>query len=344
MEENITLSNMRVGDVLDYSIEIYKKNFKQLTLLTLTFYTPFILLITFVTNSFYGDMLDFTNFVNPTSIESSADIPFKILAVYLSIFIIGIFYIVYWISLKGVMDASIIRIVFNDIVYRKKLKLKDVIKDSFGDFKNLLINKVLYGLIIFGVYLGAYIAFIILIMIITFGSVFLFRDAIQFGVQGISRSWTVILAVFIGLIVLALILGLLAIVFYFMAKYSIGVHSVTIERKTGVEGISRCNDLGKKSFWYVALSYVFGNILFYFVPVIINYIVVGLNMFYYDNYKLVQIISGSFQVLFSILAPFLTTLLTVLFISLKIRNEGFDLELKFDKMIQAADEGEKNEK
>jgi hypothetical protein len=46
MDDDKLIRRMSTGDVLDYSIEIFRRNFKQIVKLALIFYIPFMVLYT----------------------------------------------------------------------------------------------------------------------------------------------------------------------------------------------------------------------------------------------------------------------------------------------------------
>lgn len=323
------LTKMSIGDVLDYSIEIYKRNFKKITILALYFYVPFIFLYTLVISYFSSDLI--SNSIVPGKIGSSSSFPFTIMAFYLIIMVMGFLYLIYSITLKSVMDASIAKIVYSDVTLGNVSALKTIIKDCFKRFSSLLANRVLSYLIIMGIVLGAYFVMVIIILVFTVGGVFLSTSFQKGEGAQINTAGAVIAGIFIGLIVVAIFLAILLLVTYIIARYSMGIQSVIIENKTATEGISRCNSLVKKNFWHVSMTYIFGVLLFYTIPTLLTY---GAQSLLLVSRNLFIAAATLVQIATAVINPFITVLLTVLFINLKIKSEGLDLELKVDILLE----------
>lgn len=318
------LKMMSVGDVIDYSIEVYKRNFKKLTTLTLIFYIPFIFLVSLVLSYFSADMENLSNFEMQG--QSQANFTYFQIAYYISILVILLFYLIYSLTLKTVFDASVAKIVYFDAVYNTRYDIKSVIKECFKKLKTLFINRLLYYLIIFGVVAGAYILMFIVLVLMMLG----FMSA---GFMASEPDTLTGIFIVIGLVALLLILllPLMFLISYFYAKYGMGIHSVIIESKGPAEAISRCNDIGRRSFWSISLSFMLGLILFFAVPSIISVAAQSLT----SNNKVLYMSAYTVsQIVWAVINPYITTLLTIIFINQKIKNEGLDLEVKVDKMIK----------
>lgn len=332
MVENETLPrDMNVGDVLDYAIEAYKRNFKQLTILAAIFYVPFITIYAGVSGYIYGDMVSSLG-INFRSMMGGAvsgksdmsDFPMIMMAYYLTMLVMGLVYGIYSLTVKAVMDAAVIKIVYNSIIAGNPLELRMVIKESFRRFPSIAGNSFLYGLIILGIGTAAYIALILLIIVVGISA------ALMAGVNGNQALGNVIAVVFVILLV-AVIVFIVAFVLYFMARYSLGLQAVVLEKKSAVEGISRCNRLASKKFRHLLFSYTIGILLFFTIPAILNS---GAQLLIYFNKNIYMMALTVTQVLGALASPFMATLTTVIFISLKIKKEGLDLELKVDRLLE----------
>ncbi|MCX7708817.1 MAG: hypothetical protein N2484_03090 [Clostridia bacterium] len=343
-ESEIALKRMSVGDVLDYSIEIYKRNFKKLSILSLIFYIPFMLIYSLVISYMSGDFINLSN--NISNLDKSVEnIPYMMIAYYVTILGMGLLKVVYSLTIKTVFDASVIKIVYSDALYQKEQDIKSVIKESFKKFKPLLVNRILYYLIIWGIGIGIYIVFVILMLIIIFASVF------SLSSSGITHSspnpvLSVVLIVLIGILSIAALAAMVVVIGYFYAKFGMGTHSVVLENKSGADAITRCNEIGKKSFWNISLPFILGTLLFFTIPTLMTY---SAQMLAFTNKTLFVIGNTAVQLLSALINPYMTTLLTVIFINQKIKSEGLDLEVKVDKMIAeatgtfaAADHGDKS--
>jgi len=322
------LSSMSVGDVLDYSIEVYKKNFKKLTFLALLFYVPFSFVYTLITTFLLGQFLDFA--VAESFTGDFESFPYIMLAYYISLLIMSVVQFIYSITLKVVMEASIIKVVYYDAVYGRKIDVKAAIKESFKKFGSLVGSKVLYYLILFGIGSAAFgaaaLAMTLLFLVLGMSTAF-------YEARG-SGSGDVFAVIFVAaIIIITILLYLLAaaVVAVFAIKFAFGIHAVVIENKKAGKAISRSSVLTKKSFGHVFFSFFFGAILIFMLPFMLETLAqfslyLGNGMFALSN--------SAVQVINSLLRPFLITLLTLIFINLKIKKEGLDLEVKVDKMLE----------
>lgn len=341
------LRKMSIGDIIDYSIEIYKRNFKKLTLLALIFYVPFSFLFTLISSYIYSDLLESTGYYklsegfgifklsqgffssglfDPNILNNdSASITYMILAYYTLMIVMGLLYFAYSITLKVVLDASAIKIVYSDVVNNKETDARSVIRESFKKFPSLVANKVLYGLIILGIILGVYIVLVVVILILTFGIM------AAAGPTAANQTGSTIAGILTVIAILLVILGCALLAAFLAVKFSFGLQAVVIENKGPVEGLSRSSRLTRKNFWPVFGAYFFGTLLFFAIPSILAS---GAGIFLLVHRYLYIVLSVTTQVVNAIIYPFLITLLTMIFINLKIKKEGLDLEVKVDILLE----------
>lgn len=325
LNENM-IKKMTIGDVLDNSIDVYKRNFKKLTLLALIFYVPFMFLYTFLVSYLSADLINIADINDIDSVGNSSGYLYSILAYYASLCILGIIHFAYSITIKAVMEAAITKTVYDDITGNMGKSIKKIIKESFSRFSALFVNKILYKLIIFGISMALVIGLYILMIValIGFGAAFSWRT----GSSGLGE---IIIGIVIA-IVLVLIFAVVGLLIgYFYVKFIFGTQAIIIENKTAVQGISRSSELTKNNFWHIGLTLAFGALLFYFIPQIIN---TGAYALMFVNRSLYVAAFTFSQILSSIIYPFIITLMTVAFINLKIKKEGFDLELKVDTLLE----------
>ena len=322
-ENEFALANMSVGDVLDYSIAVYKRNFKKVTLLALIFYVPFVFLYAAVISYYRDQLVNSMGTNNSTNVL--ADFQYIFLAYIVIFLVVGLAFIAYSLIIKSTMDASIIKIIYSDVVERKERKIKDVIKESFRKLPGLMGNKALYYLVLFGIGLCGMIALGIVLGITAFATLSLSTHEGNTGGFG-TGAFILIGTILIGYIGLALFIS------FFAVKYSFGIHAVVIENKRAAVGISRSAELTKKSFWHVFMSYFLGGLIFFTVPLLLSF---GSQALISVNKWLYIVIYVCAQVIGAIIYPYIVTLTTMLFINLKIRKEGLDLEVKVDKLLEA---------
>ncbi|MCX7923308.1 MAG: hypothetical protein N3B21_15050 [Clostridia bacterium] len=331
MEENTTiLKEMSIGEVLDYSIEVYKKNFKKLTILALIFYVPFMMLSSFITGNILGDQLSslkqlFSSIPYASPYASGFSEPiYDSPNYFLTIisYLMSFFMLVYSITGQLVFEAAIIRIIYCQVVRNNDEKLADAVKLGFKNLPTLIATKLLYGLIISAVYIGVFI--VAMIPVVLGAAIFspIISGGPFDGVLGV---------VVIIILIVALLVGVVLAIGYFAVKFLFGKYSVLIENKNVTDALSRSSVLTKGNFWHAALVAVFGYIVLY---VFSNAVSTGAMAAAIIDKNLFILLYTLGQVIGAIFYPFTTTLLTVLFINLKIKKEGFDLEVKVDRLIE----------
>lgn len=332
MKENENaLKKMTLGDVLDYSIQVYKRNFKKLTLLALIFNVPFMFLYTLATNYITKDYVNYTqNNYNVFSPSYTSDIISGLVAFLITLFIMLLILLIYSITIKPVMDAAIIKLVYSDVVSRKKLKLGEVIRSGFKRFPGLMGNKILFYLLLLGIGLLAFIAFIIVVSIVTaFVSL---TSVSQLTTTGFSTASAVGAVVAFYIVIFAALIFIGILFFYFISKFMFGQHSLIVENKSVGEGFSRSISLTGKSFWrYLFFQYFFGTIIFLGVPWLISY---SSSLIPATNYSLLLLLTVITQIISSLIHPAIVTLSTIIFINLKVVKEGLDIEVKVDTLLE----------
>lgn len=337
-ENERMLKYMSVGDVLDYSIAVYKRNFKSLTALSLIFFVPFSLITALLSTYSVGNLFDFTKYTEDFTGSSAynSEMLSSMATFYAGYSLIMLLLLVYAITLKPVMDASIIQIVYSDVVHQRTEKMKSAIGKSFQKFGSLVASKVLYYLILFGVSIGMGIVLFIVAMIISVVLVGVtsqiagsFSDLLPGAVMGI------VMIIFIILLYIGLIVGY----FYFILRFGLGVQSVVIENKTATEGLSRSLFLTKKNFWRLFFAFLFGSVLFFLFPALLSYAATLLGLLHKALFVAGYVLG---QMIYAIVYPFVIVLMTMIFINLKVKKEGLDLEVKVDRMFEEMERQDQN--
>lgn len=321
------LNRMSVGDILDYSIAVYKRNFKKLTLLSLIFFVPFIVVYTIATSYLSAEFQDIVG-IGPLS-GNPSELTYTLMAYYLVLIVVGLVYFAYSITLQPIMESAVIRIVYADVLYGREYDFKGAIKESFKSFPRLMANKFLYGLIVFAVALGVYILFFIIILLAVFSTSSFYMGSIVS--QGNPLENTAML-ISLGILSLILLLGMVLLIAFFALKFGFSLNAVVLENKGAVEGLSRSWRLSKNKFWHIFFSSILGGILLFAVPTLLS---AAVSLLLPVDRTLYTVLTVVTEVLSSLIYPYLTVLFTMLFISLKIQKEGLDLEVKVDKLLEA---------
>jgi hypothetical protein len=157
---------------------------------------------------------------------------------------------------------------------------------------------------------------------------------------GFSRFWRLL-----GLILLhgfLLLIGFaLCIVpgIYFYAAWSVAIPVLLIEGTGGFRALSRSSDLVKGRWWPVAGTLLVANLLASFVAGVFSVVLVPLAL-NRGNENVIAVVGGITGAIGSVLTtPFVAAVVTVLYFDLRVRKEGFDLQLMAWRMGIPSPEG-----
>jgi len=157
-------------DVLDYGVYFFRKHFRKILLLNLMFNIPVMLLITIVSPVFTNQYWDFLG-PYADAITEPAELFSSIFTLYAMIFGFLGLYGLHNLTLVNMMEGSIIKIIYADAVLKQEKSLKQVIRESFGQFGSMLLGKILFGLIQAAVFFVVYIIIVIVVLTGTFAMV-----------------------------------------------------------------------------------------------------------------------------------------------------------------------------
>jgi len=308
-------------DVLDYGVFFFRKHFRKILLLNLMFNLPVMLLIAILnpmlTSQYWG-------FINPSAdiVADPAGIVSSLFTLYAMIFVTLGLYGLHSLTLANMMEGSIIKIIYADAVLKQEKTLKQVIRECFGQFGSMLLGKLLYGLIMAAVLFAVYI----IIAIGAFAGTFAFMGLTAVS---ISTPWvSVVLTILCVLVLVALLLFILILMCFFIGRYRMFLPAICIEQQKAGSSIGRCGNLGKNSFFLISLAYAGGGLLVGLFPGVIN-ISLAIASAISGNLDVTLIQMGTVvtQVFSSVLQPLLTCILSALYITLRVKREGLDIEM-----------------
>ncbi|MDQ2086201.1 hypothetical protein RBH29_07130 [Herbivorax sp. ANBcel31] len=324
-QNNTELKPMRIGDVADYSIEIFKRNFKVLFFLSLILYVPWIIIDSLVdsyviTNTFglFEDL--FSSFENYNHFDYYGDF-----GNYQSTAISNLFTLLnicYSLSIKVVFQAAVMKIVYDYMTkgrtisfsYKNTFKL---IRYCFKYMWRMAGYTAIFYIILFALYF---------VSLFVGAIIFVFLLGIAFTT---AQEW--IMTVFIVLFALVVILGMIILVGFFWVRLIFGNNIIVNENSSFSNGIKRAFQLSKGSFWHIGISSLFCYIIYSLIGGMvtgISVVAIGINnILFYTLYSFGQVLNA-------VLYPFVVVFITVLFIDAKVKKEAFDLELKLNKMIE----------
>lgn len=323
------LKSMNIGDILDYSVEAFKQNFKGLLLLSLILYIPWIVFYSITVNLVLGNQMSnlldmykniFSGQYSQEMFNYTQETPaFQSVITLIMSLLQG----VYMLTFKLILNAAVIKMIYDFAIsgqvtvnnFSEAIKL---IKGCFRFLPKLMGNAVLFVLILGAVY---------------FASVLIATLAIIIPVA--VRIVTGLPSVVLGLIMIALIvLAFIGIVFciaFFAIKLIFGANTIVLEGKSVFESIKRSFYLTKGKFWHIAFASIFAFLLYYLFGVLL---VGGSFLLVFVN-KTVYIVANAFmQMCGALIEPFIMIYITFLFINMKVQKEGLDLEVKMRKLIE----------
>ncbi|HHX17343.1 MAG TPA: hypothetical protein GX727_00615 [Clostridium sp.] len=165
-EKNVELKPMRIGDVVDYSIEIFKNNFKTLVFISLIFYIPWVFTKSLIDAYIIKDYVAFFR----GYLENASNPLFRYMdigevSVLKSLF--DLLNIIYNLTIKLIFHAVIMKVVYNYVINKAAAfsykNIFKIIRDCFKYIWRLAGYKILFYIILGGTLLfsviGAGISF-----------------------------------------------------------------------------------------------------------------------------------------------------------------------------------------
>ncbi|MBP7175734.1 MAG: hypothetical protein KBA53_05885 [Thermoclostridium sp.] len=319
MESLRTLHKARFTDVLDYGIHLFKKHFRSIFIINLIFNIPIQVLLAIINPVFSNQYLSMFDISSGMASSSPSAMFSSILTLYTMLFGVLALYGLNTLTLQNIWEGSIIKLLYSDVVLKQERSIRQVVSECFKQFWSLLGGRFLYGLIQYGIVTVLYFVIIILILLGTFSVA---------GVVAIGVPWVTVVLIILGILLsLAAVFFITVLTGFFYGRFWMYFPSICIEQKKASNSIGRGGNLGKKSFWLISLTYIAGNLLVWLFPGVINsaFSITGLLSSDFDMsvMRLVMVIT---QIFASVLQPLIICILTALYITLRVRREGLDME------------------
>jgi hypothetical protein len=324
--QNASARPMGIGRLLDRSFQLYRKHFVVLTFIMLILYGPYYLLqhlLTFqetatTSGSFIeqirsgGSLQDMfgpnSSFLqNDPTLHGEGYIG-KILILVLVLTPILI------LGLMPASIASVVHLVKASFYGEETPGLGQLLKKAFSRFWPMAGSTFLFGLIMFGFYLGMAILAIIFAVIFAVGGSF---SSTVGGFGGGALAFAIVFFVIIGL-------GALFTFAYFMIRWSYYLPYVALGEES--IGIGRSWGLTRKSFWRLFGMYIVLTLILYLFLAVVQLVIaatLGLGLGAQLLQSLISILVMSLWFL-----PY-----AVSFFDLRVRNEGLGLQSLIDSTI-----------
>ncbi len=327
--------SMGIGDVLDYTIEVFRSNFKSLSMLVLILYLPWTLLYSLIVGRFTGEQISyltdyFMSAISGEDILLNSNYPYANPLSGIIVQLMSLLQYGYKITIELVFNVAVVKISYDYIKKGRKAEysFKEIIKlikSSFRYLPRMMGNAVLFVLIFYAAYIVAVI--IIAIVIVTL-SVTVIGSIASTGSMMENTIMTVIILVIIGVVVL---LALFILIAYVMSRFILGAHTIVIEERSVADSLKRSFELTKGNKLHVLMACLFGVILFMVLGSLfstLSYLTVAINE------KLFVFLYTASQVASAFLIPLIMVFLTVLYVSVRNKKEGLDLEFKVNKLLE----------
>lgn len=335
-ENERALRLMGIGDILDASVSVYKKNFKQLTTLVLLIYFPLVLITTVIyeiqmipSMKLFSAAFDhaLTSPQTASDLEAINRNSLNNLGASMLIMLISF---VYALTVQLVMDGAIIRIAYDDVVFGRTVNTLEAVKAAFHKLPALIISKILYFLIWAGSYFAGYIAALILIIPLI----------IPVTIAAKPDPDSMLMSVLVVLILVIVFLSIAFFLIRFPVRSCFGKHAVILEKKDGADSISRSWRLSKKMICRTTLTMGLGMLLMSFAPLTAAALIALIGALLSHSTSVSTMIGyGALGLGYAFFYPFNMIVMTMLYINMKVKKEGFDLERKVDAMLETQKDG-----
>ena len=306
------LKPMSTGDILDYAIRIYRQNFVGLVTIVGIVTLPFFVLQAI---GYALVLLRDGTFSAPSTLQSNPALPLPLLLLSLVLTILLGFFAIF----KLGATASFV----SERFLGHRITVWQAYKNAFGHGLSLFVDALLLVL--------AYVGVLSLLIGVVFVPVLLGMGLISSGGNNLGSGGApagagVVICLFVLLI--PTIMSLL----YLYAHWTFWSQAIMLENYSGTGALGRSWKLVKGTFWRVLLF----NVLLTIFPWVISFsasAAVSWGSVFLPNLGLRLIlqlvVSGIINV---IIAPLQYAALTILYYDLRIRKEGFDLQMQLPSL------------
>ncbi len=296
---------MSAGDILDQAIRIYRENFVALVTIVAIVTVPLLVIQAVVVGlslPFAGD------FTTPPDIDS----PTLIIAVVIVTILVSLVA-----AILGIIQLGALTSFVSERFLGRPITVRQAYGNAFRRWLGLLIAALLLGL----AFLGLFLLF--------FGIIFI--PAIAAALTGAESDTASAMAGVGFLCLCVLVIPALIAMLYLYTRWTFWTQAIMLESYNSTGGLGRSWKLVKGSFWRV-LGF---NLLLGILVYALSFGVVGaisVTLIFLPSPVLRFIVQTVFNGLLGvIIAPLQYATLTVLYYDLRIRKEGFDLQVQMQE-------------
>ena len=137
------LKIMSAGDVLDYSLELFKKNFKPIFLVVGIFNIPIFIILGF----FFSDIIDVLTYFSDIDMLNFLSILniLEVIEYYMDMFLLLVLAVfLNSFTFQLIIDFLVINIVYNDILFDKKISVFRFFIKAIINMPKLILNKIIF--------------------------------------------------------------------------------------------------------------------------------------------------------------------------------------------------------
>ncbi|SEP00719.1 glycerophosphoryl diester phosphodiesterase membrane domain-containing protein [Paenibacillus sp. OV219] len=319
---NVLHKPMGIGRMLDYSFQLYRRQFGKLFLLTLLYFGPIYLLMyllmpTAMEQSATNFSVIFDTFsgstVDPVLQQDTLDAGAVTSLVGIVLFIL--IAIVYLVCLGPVFAAASVFFVQSIFDGHAPLSIREALKQAFRRFGALLGSSLLFALICFGL---TVVSVILLVILFAVGAGGMFIGG-SFS-EGGSAATSVISVI---VMIVVVYLGLILLWSYFAIRWMYYL-PVTALKEESI-GLGRSWTLTRKSFWRLFGTMFIMSLIVWVVTVVVQLLLTAL----IGPSMLGELLSVLIKI---VCIPLPIVLYAVSFFDLKVRKEGYGLDHMISQM------------
>lgn len=310
---------MSIGDLLDRSITIYRRNFRTLVGITAIVSVP--LLIIQIVAAVFAFPLDFTS-LSRRSTASAVDISmFIYLGVYVIVAILA--------SLASVFEQGAIIAVVSESFQNSSVGIKQAYGRALRCGWALLGAFFLSGL----VYAAVLGALFFVFFAFSFGSTALVAAAVRAGASSPAATAAIAL---VPLCLCAGFIPALILSMLFYIRWIFWPQAIVLETKGVRSGLGRSWRLLRGSFWRVLIIVILMGIFIWIITVTPTYTISFAAILFPSPLVSILLSTTVATIIGIFVSPIRYAILTLLYYDLRIRKEGFDLEMRAKQLAQEA--------
>lgn len=307
------LRPMTIGDILDYTFEEYRKNFKVLFCISAFLLAPFFLIINLL-------MIPVLNIATIKELQTAAGSEAaSSLLVY--VLVAMLVYFIYMLTVYPVMKGGIVQVVWNSMVCYTQTSFKEAMKIAWKKIGWLLLNLIMYGVLISMVStVCQFIKGIIDIALI---------GAATYASYSTPAGGSSVISIVMLITVVFSLLFYIPI-WVIEAIFRFCDHVTIIEKKTAFDAFTRSFKLSKKAIirtitvsglvWSAAMT---GPMMVFFLFIIL--------LSYQSPFTVASLILT--EVVFILFFPLIHIASTVMYANMRVEKEGLDLEQRVDRIL-----------